>query len=111
MIPTQLLIVPAAVRDAANAELEALGLGPNNLCVPLVGTAAKDDAAPTHYWCEAVFKEGDRDYTAQVAAIVAKHGGTVKTCDLLKRGTQVDEKKTEFVRVGVKSKVDAIVKR
>lgn len=70
MTDHRLLIVPAAVREAVNAALEADGRGPDNFSVPLV-TKTSDSKEPTHYCC-AVPGYMAEEFEPHVAAVLAK---------------------------------------
>lgn len=49
------IIVPADIKDAANAAAFQIGVDPEGLlttlCVPLVPASDSDDAEPTHFAC------------------------------------------------------------
>lgn len=66
-------IVPAAERDAANAALEAAGLGPNNFAIALVPTSRGARTPPaSHYAMNcAAMSETRRDGVARALAGIA----------------------------------------
>jgi hypothetical protein len=62
-------IIAEADAKAANAALEAVGMGPENFTAQLVGNASQKNAAATHRW--AGFHHS---YFAEASAALAKAG-------------------------------------